>query len=68
MTVLSNTEGIIKIFIGTIVDCKKFSRLHPGEFFQVRQDDEPRDTIYIGRTVRAIVLGTQYNLQGDYFF
>ena len=34
----------------------------------MHQEDEPRNTIAIGRTVGAISLGPQYNLQGGYFF
>ena len=45
-----------------------FCRLQPGEYVQVHQEDEPRNTIYINRTVCAIALGSQYNLQGGYFF
>ena len=34
----------------------------------MHQEDEPRNTIDINRTVSAIALGPQYNLQGGYFF
>ena len=34
----------------------------------MHQEDEPRNTIDINRTVGAISLGPQYNLQGGYFF
>ena len=34
----------------------------------MHQEDEPQNTIAIDRTVGAIDLGPQYNLQGGYFF
>ena len=34
----------------------------------MHQEYEPRNTIDINRTVGAIALGPQYNLQGGYFF
>ena len=34
----------------------------------MHQEDEPRNTTAIDRTVDAIALGPQYNLQGGYFF
>ena len=41
--------------------------LQLGEYVQVHQEDEPRNTISINRTVGAIDLGPQYNLWGGYF-
>ena len=34
----------------------------------MHQEDKPRNTIGIDRTVGTIVLGPQYNLKGGYFF
>ena len=34
----------------------------------MHQEDEPRNTIEIDRTVGSIALGLQYNLQGGNFF
>ena len=34
----------------------------------MHQEDEPQNTTDIDRTVGAIALGPQYNLQGGYFF
>ena len=39
--------------------------LHPGYYFQVHQENEPRNRINRDRTVKEIVLVPQYNLQGD---
>ena len=39
-------------------------RLQPVEYVQVHQEDEPQNTTDIDRTVGAIALGPQYNLQG----
>ena len=50
-----------------MVEYKEVLRLHPGEYVQVHQEDEPRNKIAINLTVGAIVLGPQYNLQGRYF-
>ena len=50
------------------IQLKKVFRIQPGEYVQVHQEDEPRNTIDINRTVSAISLGPQYNLQGGYFF
>ena len=60
---LSDTKGPGKIILGNTVDYKKVCRLQPGEYVQVHQEDEPRNTIAIDWTVRAISLGPQYNLQ-----
>ena len=57
-----------KIVLGTVVEYKKVFRIHQGEYVQVHQEDEHRNKIHIYRTVRAIVLGPQYSLQGGYFF
>ena len=51
-----------------MVDYKKVCRLQPGEYSQVHQEDEPRNTIALNWTIWTIVLGPQYNLQGGYFF
>ena len=61
------TQKNRQLVLGNVVDYKKFFCLHPGEYVQVHQDDEPRDTIDIYQTVRAIFLGPQYNLQGGFF-
>ena len=50
------------------MDYKKVFLLQPGEYVQVHQEDEPRNTINIDLTDVSIVLGPQYNLQGGYFF
>ena len=50
------------------MDYKKVFCLHPGEYIQVHQEDEPWKTIDIDKIVREIVLGPQYNLQGGYLF
>ena len=34
----------------------------------MHQEYEPQNTIDLNRTVGAISIGPQYNLQGDYFF
>ena len=39
---------------------KKINRLNPGEYVQVHQQDETRNTIDIDWTVGAIVLGRQW--------
>ena len=65
---LSDTKGPITLVLGTSVDYKKVCRLQPLENFQVHQKNESRNTIDINRTIRAIVLGPQYNLQGGYVF
>ena len=41
--------------------------LQLGEYIQVHQEDELRNTISIYWTVVAIVLGPQYNFQGGFF-
>ena len=65
---LSDKKGPGKLILGKTVDYKKVCRLQPGEYVQVHQEDEPRNTIDIDWTVGAIALGPQYNLQGGYFF
>ena len=65
---LSYTKGPGQLILVNTVDYKKFCRLQPGEYFQVHQGYEPRNTIAIDRTVGEIALGPQYNLQGGYFF
>ena len=65
---MSDTKGLGKLIFVNTVDYKKLCRLHPGEYDQVHQYDEPQNTISIDRTVSAIALGPQYNLQGGYCF
>ena len=64
---LSNTKVPGQLILGNTVDYKKVCRLQPGEHVQVHQEDEPQNTIAIDRTVGAIALGPQYNLQRGYF-
>ena len=64
---MSDTKVPRQLILGNTVKYKKVCRLHPGEYVQVHQEDEPRNTIAIDRTVRAIALGPQYNHQGGYF-
>ena len=64
---LSDTKGPRQLVIGNMVDYKKVCRLHLGEYVQVHQVDEPCNKIAIDRTVGAIYLGRQYNIQGGYF-
>ena len=64
---LSDTNGPRQHILGKTVDYKKVFRLQPGEYVQVHQEDEPQNTISIDRTVGAIALGPQYNLQGGNF-
>ena len=64
---ISNTKFSGKLVIGTVVEYKNCFRLQSGEYFQVHQEDEPQNTINIDQTVVSIVLGTQYNLQGECF-
>ena len=47
---------------------KKVFRLQTGKYVQVHQEDEPWNTIDIDRTVGAIILVPQYNLQGGFLF
>ena len=65
---LSDTKSTGQLILGNTVDYKKVCRLHPGEYFQVHQEDEPQNTIDIDQTISEISLGPQYNLQGGYFF
>ena len=65
---LSDTKGPRQLILGYKVHYKKVCRLHPGEYVQVHQEDEPPKKIDIDRTVGTIALGPQYNLQGGYFF
>ena len=64
---ISYTKGPGQLILGNKFDYKKVCCLHSGEYVQVHQEDEPRNTIAINRTVGAIALGPQYNLQGGYF-
>ena len=66
-SVLSNTKGLIQLVLVTVVDCRKVCRLQPVKSVKVHQYYEPRNKIDIDQTVREIVLGPQYNLQGGYF-
>ena len=50
---LSDTKGTGQLIIGNTVDYKKVCRLHPEEYFQVYQEDDPQNTIDINRTVGA---------------
>ena len=65
---MSEKKGLGQLILGNVVKYKKVYRLQSGEYFQVHQEDETRNTIAINRTVSAIALGPQYNLQGGYFF
>ena len=65
---LSVTKGPGKIILGNTVNYKKGCRLQPLEYVQVHQEDEPRNTIEIDRTVGSIALGPQYKPQGGYLF
>ena len=65
---LSDTKVLGQLILGNTVDYKNVFCLQPGEYVQVHQEDEPRNTIDIDRIVKAIALGPQYNLQGGYFF
>ena len=55
-TGLSDTKGPVKLVLGNTVKYKKVCRLQKGEYVQVHQEDEPRNTIYIDRNVGAITL------------
>ena len=57
-----------KLILGNMVNYKEVCRLQPGDYIQVHQENEPRNTIAINRTIGAISLGAQFNLQGGYFF
>ena len=65
---LPDTKVPGQLLLGNIVNYKKVCRLHPGEYVQVHQEDESRNTIAIYWTVVTIAIGTQYNFQGGYFF
>ena len=65
---LSDTKCPGQLILGNTVDYKKVCCLQTGEHVQVHQEDEPRNTISVYRTVGTIALGPQYNLQGGYFF
>ena len=64
---MPDTKVPRQLILGNTVKYKKVCRLQTGEYVQVHQEDEPRNTIYIDRTVSTIVLGPQYNLQGGLF-
>ena len=65
---LYNTNGPGQLVLGTILDYNTVCHLHPGEYVQANQEDEPWNTIDIYKKVGEIVLGTQYNIQGSYLF
>ena len=60
-------KGHGQLILGNTVDYKKVFCLQSGEYVQVHQEGEPRNTISIDRTVGEIALGPQYNLQDVYF-
>ena len=64
---MSDTKVPGQLILGNTVDYKKFCCLQSGEYVQLHQEDETRNTIDIDRIVGAIALGPQYNLQGGYF-
>ena len=41
---MPDTQGPGKLILGNIVDYKKVFRLQPGEYVQLHQEDEPRNT------------------------
>ena len=47
---------------------KKVLHLQPDKYVQVHQENKPKDTMDIDKTVGAILLGPQYNLQDRYSF
>ena len=65
---LSDTKGPGQLVLGTMINFKKRFYLQPVEYVQVHQEDEPCNKFDINRTVSAIFLGPQYNLQGGYLF
>ena len=66
-TGLSNTKVPRQLVIRTVVDYKKILCIHPGEYVQVHQENEPRNKIGIDRTVREIVLGPNTTHRGAIF-
>ena len=48
-----------KLVLRTVGEYKKVFCLQPGEYVQVKKEDEPYNTINIDRTVGEIVLGPQ---------
>ena len=64
---LSDTKVPGNVILGNTIDNKKFYCLQLEEYVQVHQEDEPKNTIAINRTVGAISLRSQYNLQGGNF-
>ena len=65
---MSNTKGAGQLILGTSVYYKKVFHLKQGDYIQVHQEYEPRNTIDIDWTVGTIALVPKYNLQGGYFF
>ena len=64
---ISDTKCPRQLFLGNMVNYKKFCRLQSREYVQLHQEDETCNTIFIDWTVGSIVLRHQYNLQGGYF-
>ena len=67
-SVLLDKKIARQLVIGTVVDYNNFPCLQPGEYVQVNQEDKPLNMNDSNRTVGVIFIGTQYNLQGGYFF
>ena len=65
---MSNTKVPEQLVLGNAVDYKKVCHIHPGKYVHLQQEDELQNTINIDRSVGAIVLGTQLNLQGGNVF
>ena len=53
---LSDTKGPGQLILVNTVNYKNVFRLQPGEYFQVHQEDEPRNKISMDRNVGAIAL------------
>ena len=64
---LSDKKGPGQLILGNTADYKNVSRLQPGEYVQVHQDDKPQNTIDTDQTVGVIAPVPQYNLQGGFF-
>ena len=64
---MSETKVTIQLVLINIVNNKKVCRIYLGEYVEVHKEDELCKTIDINHNVGAIVLGSQYNLQGQYF-
>ena len=46
-TGLSDTKGPGKLILSNMVDYKCFCCLHPGEYIQVHQEDEPAERLLL---------------------